>query len=210
VKGGATGSGAPALSLSASGRFPLPRRLNGTLTPAPGGADGAGYPGEVGRRAWIAIVAVAAVVAGGVVLAGLALGGSNDPSTTQDYQAAVVQARDRVDFALGRLSKAQSFDELLTRMDEAAASIRGAADELDGKTPPEALADEHETLVEELGKLSDDVQGTADQARVPGFELILNGAAGLNFESWDTINAVFVKMKAQGVGVQPLSRHATG
>jgi hypothetical protein len=163
----------------------------------------------VGRRAWIGIVVVAVVVAGGVVLAGLALGGGNDPSSTQDYQAAVVETRDRVDFALGRLSQAQSLDELLTRMDEAAASIDDAAGELDGKTPPEALTDEHATLVAELGKLAEDVQGTADQARVPGFESILNSASGLNFESWDKINAVFVTMKAQGVRVQPLARHAT-
>jgi hypothetical protein len=67
----------------------------------------------------------------------------------------------------------------------------------------------HERLVEQLGALSNDVQGTADQARVPGFEQILLGAQGLNFESWDKINAEFVAMKAQGVVVPPLSRHAT-
>jgi hypothetical protein len=162
----------------------------------------------VGRRTWIAIIVVAAAVAGGVVLAGLALGGGDSQSSVEDYQVLVVKERDRVDFALGRLSQAQSLDELLTRMDEAAASIGGAADELDGETPPDELAEEHATLVKELGALSDDVQGTADQARVPGFESILLGADGLNFESWDRINAVFVKMKAKGVTVEPLSRHA--
>lgn len=163
----------------------------------------------MGTRTWVAIAVVAVLVAGGVVLAGLALGGGESQSSTAEYQVAAVQARDRVDFALGRLSKAQSLDELLERMDEAAASIDDAAGELDDQTPPDALADVHERLVEQLGALSNDVQGTADQARVPGFEQILLGAQGLNFESWDKINAEFVAMKAQGVVVPPLSRHAT-
>ena len=42
---------------------------------------------------------------------------------------------------------------------------------------------------------------------MPGFEEILFSGEGLNFESWDKINAVFVTMKEQGVVVPPLSRH---
>ena len=163
----------------------------------------------MGRRAWIGIVVVAVVVAGGVVLAGLALGGGNDPSSTQDYQASVVQARDRVDFALGRLSKAQSVEELLTRMDEAAAAVGDAGAALDEETPPDAVAEAHGQLVADIEELSVDVQSTADQAREPGFEEILFSGAGLNFESWDKINAVLAEMKAKGVVVQPLSRHTT-
>lgn len=183
--------------------------LNGTLTAGAGVPDGGGYPGDVGTRTWVAVAVVAVLVAGGIVLAGLALGGGESQSSAAEYQVAAVQARDRVDFALGRLSKAQSLDELLERMDEAAAAIDDAAGELDGQTPPDALADEHERLVEQLGSLSDDIQGTADQARVPGFEQILLGADGLNFESWDKINAEFVAMKEQGVVVPLLSRHTT-
>jgi hypothetical protein len=183
--------------------------LNGTLTGRAGVSDGGGYPGDVGTRSWLAVAVVAVLVAGGVVLAGLALGGGDSQSSAAEYQAAAVQARDRVDFALGRLSRAQSLDELIERMDEAAATIDGAAGELDGETPPQALADEHERLVEQMGVLAEDVQGTADQLRVPGFEDILTGAQGLNFESWDEINAVLVKMKEQGVVVPLLSRHET-
>jgi hypothetical protein len=163
----------------------------------------------VGRRTWIVVIVAAVVAAGGVVLAGLALGGSNDPSSAQDYQAAVVQARDRVDFALGRLSRAQSLEELTTRMDEAAAAIEGAGGELSGTTPPENLTDEHGRLVKQLGTLASDVQATADQLRQPGFDDLLLGAEGLNFDSWDKINAVLLEMKAKGVVVEPLSRHTT-
>ncbi len=179
------------------------------MTGGAGVSDGGGYPGDVGTRTWLAVAVIAVLVAGGVVLAGLALGGGDSQSSAAEYQVAAVQARDRVDFALGRLSRAQSLDELTERMDEAAATIDGAAGELDGETPPQALADEHERLVEQIGVLAGDVQGTADQLRVPGFEDILTGAQGLNFESWDEINAVLVKMKGQGVVVPLLSRHET-
>jgi hypothetical protein len=198
-----------AVSLSAAGRFLLQERLNGTLMRASGGAEDGGYPGDVGRRAWIAIVVVAAAVAGGVVLAGLALGGSDEPSSAQEYQAAVVQARDRVDFALGRLSKAQSLEELISRMDEASASINGARSELDDTAPPDDLAEEDGRLVAQLGVLSQDVQGTADQLRDPASADLLLGAQGLSFDSWDRINAVLVEMKAKGVVVPLLSRHRT-
>ena len=183
--------------------------LNGTLTGGARVSDGGGYPGDVGTRTWLAVAVVAVLVAGGVVLAGLALGGSDGQASAAEYQVAAVNARDRVDFALGRLSRAQSLDELIERMDEAAAAIDGAAGELDGQTPPDAIVEQHERLVEQLGVLAEDVQGTAEQLRVPGFEDILMGAEGVNFESWDEINAVFVEMKEQGVVVPLLSRHTT-
>jgi hypothetical protein len=179
------------------------------LTGSAGVADRAGYPGDVGTRTWVAVAVVAVLVAGGVVLAGLALGGESGQSTAAEYQVAAVRARDRIDFALGRLSKAQSLDELVERMDEAAAAIDDAGGALDDTTPPEGLADQHAELVRQIGLLADDVQATADQARVPGFEDILLGAAGLDFEPWDKINAVLVKMRVQGVVVPPLTRHAT-
>jgi hypothetical protein len=184
-------------------------RLNDTLTGASGVPTSAGYPGDVGRRTWVVLAVVAVLVAGGVVLAGLALGGGSDPSTAEEYQAAAVLARDRTDFAMGRLSGARTFDELLVRMDEASAAIDDAADALDEKTPPEVLEDEHDRLVSQMNVLAGDIASTAEQAREPGFEDIFQGAQGLSFDSWDEINAVFVKMKAAGVVVPPLSRHTT-
>ena len=161
------------------------------------------------RGIWLVVGAVVASVAIAVAVVGLALGGSEGTTTVEDYELAVVSARDRADFALGRLSKAQSLDELLERMDEAAAAIDGAAGDLDDDGAPETFEDENEGLVRELHSLADDVQGTADQARVPGFENLLLGAGGLDFESWDKINAIFAKLRRQGIAVQPLSRHTT-
>ena len=161
------------------------------------------------RGTWLVIAAVAAAVAIGVGVVGFALGGSDQPSSSAEYEAVVVQTRDRVDFVLGRLSTAQSLEELLTRMDEAAKTIDASAGDLDEVTPPEALEDEHGRLVHQLEALSADVQGTVNQAREPGFENILLGAKGLNFPSWDAINAILRELQKLGIDVEPLSRHAT-
>ena len=152
-------------------------------------------------------IAVAAIVATAVFGCGF---GGDDSSTSQaDYQIAVVNTRDRVDFALARLSKAMTLDEFLDRMDEAAETVDDAAGDLDDLGAPRRLADPHERLVDQLGELATDLQGTADQARVPGFEDILLGAKGLNFESWDEINATLADLHQQGIRVEPLARQTT-
>lgn len=160
-------------------------------------------------RTWIVIgvVAVAAIVA--IVAVGLVLGDDKSSTSQGEYQTAVANTRDRVDFALGRLSKAQSLEELLDRMDEAAETIDDAAGDLDDLAAPTELESPHERLVDQLGQLSTDVQGTADQARVPGFEDILNGAAGLDFKSWDKINAILAELRRHGIEVEPLARQST-
>ncbi len=52
-----------------------------------------------------ATVGVVAVVA--IAVVGLALGGGSEPTTKAEYEVLVVNTRDRIDFSLGRLSKAQ-------------------------------------------------------------------------------------------------------
>ena len=93
------------------------------------------------RWSWavIAGVTIAALVA--AVILGRAIAGGNEPSSRAAYQVAVVTARDRVDFALGRLSKAKSLEELTTRMDEAAAVIDKTAGELDGPEEDSRVAE---------------------------------------------------------------------
>ena len=162
-----------------------------------------------GRRLWAVIAAVAVLVAGGIALAGMALGGEETDGSAAEYQVVVVNVRDRTDFALGRLSKAQSFDELLERMDEASAAINGAVGELEEATPPAELADVHAELADNLEVLATDLQGTAEQARVPGFEDLFQGSSGLNFETWDAINENLAAMEEAGVVVAPLSRKTT-
>ena len=61
-------------------------------------------------------------------------------------------------------------------MDEAAAVIDKTAGELDDTTAPADLESQNGRLVADLESLATDVQGIADQLRVPGFEDILLGA----------------------------------
>ena len=137
------------------------------------------------RRTWLvlAAVVVAAAVAIGVVA--LTLGGGEDSASSEDYELTVVNTRDRTDFALGQLSRAQSLEELLERMDETAAAVDSAAGDLEGAGVPDRFEDETERLVEQLG------------------------AAGLDFESWDKINAILAELRKQGIDVQPLARKTT-
>src|ERR687897_582831 len=54
-----------------------------------------------------------------------ACGGSGEPSV-EEFSAAVELNRNRTDFVLGRITRAQSLEELFTRMDEAALTISTA------------------------------------------------------------------------------------
>jgi hypothetical protein len=158
-------------------------------------------------RTWLFVTAAVVATVAAVALVGLTLGGGSGEATTKaEYQAAIVNTRNRIDFSLGRLSKARSLDEFLERMDEASATIDDAGNDLDDLGSPAALEDQHERLVDEIESLAIDIQGTADQARTPGFEDILNGAAGLDFPSWDSINSIFAELRRAGIKVPPLSR----
>jgi hypothetical protein len=161
------------------------------------------------RATWLVVGAVVAAVAIAVAVVGLALGGDEGTTSTEDYQASVVSARDRTDFALGRLSRAQSLEELIERLDEAESAVRSAAGDLEDTGAPDGFEDETDGLVGQLRALADDVGGTGEQLQTPGFEDILLGAEGLNFESWDAINEILAKLRKQGIAVQPLERHAT-
>ncbi len=159
-------------------------------------------------RIWVVVGAVAVATMVAIAAVGCGFGGDDSTTSQADYQTAVVNTRDRVEFALGRLSKAQTLDEFLERMDEAAETIGDTAGDLDDVNAPDDLTDPHERLVDQLGQLAADIQGTADQARVPGFEDILQGAEGLNFESWDEINAILAELRRQGIEVDPLARQS--
>ena len=121
----------------------------------------------------------------------------------------MVVARDRTDYVFSRFSKAQSEEELLERMDEAAAAIDDAAAELADQPVPAGFEDETEELVVHMESFSTDIQATADQARVPGYGQIIFGGAGLDFPSWDKINEVLADLREQGIAVPALERHTT-
>lgn len=143
------------------------------------------------------------LVAVGVLASGCA---ERKPSV-QALERSIVATRDHVDFALARISRAQSKDEFLERMDEAANAIDAAARELEGVGTPKGYESEVDSLVDSLRQLAFDVQATADQIREPGFGDLLTGARGVSFESWDKVNLALACLRAKGIDIAPLERH---
>jgi hypothetical protein len=144
------------------------------------------------------------LLAVGVLVSGC---GGSEPSV-EEYQDAVVLNRNRTDFVLGRITRAQSLDELFNRMDEAAITISKAADELEETGAPSDYQPEADDLVKWLRQLSVDVQATADQARVPGFEGLITQSDALSFDSWDQVNKALAGLAGKGIDVTILQRHA--
>lgn len=140
------------------------------------------------------------------VLASPACGGS-EPSV-EEYGEAVVLNRNRTDFVLGRIVRADSVEELLARMDEASVVISKAADELEETGAPSDFQPEADDLVKWLRQLSVDVQATADQARIPGFEGLITGTNAISFDSWDEVNKALAGLAGKGIEVTILQRHS--
>jgi hypothetical protein len=151
------------------------------------------------RTIVVALVAAAAVLAAGC--------GGNRTLTVEEFGRSVVLARDRVDFALARITRAQSKDDLLERMDEAAGAIDDAVSALEDVGAPKRLDTDLSALVHSLRQLAFDVQATADQIRQPDFSDFLAGTKGLSFESWNAVNRALEALDAKGIEVAPLARH---
>jgi hypothetical protein len=143
-----------------------------------------------------------------VSVATLAFGcGESSMPSVQELERSIVATRDRVDFALARITRAQSKDELLRRMDEAADTIDDAAHDLEVGGASKDYESDVGNLVEALQQLAFDVKATADQIRQPGFGDLLTGTRGLSFESWDAVNLALAVLIEKGIDVALLERH---
>ena len=142
-----------------------------------------------------------------LVLVVAACGGSDAPPTDAEYTKAVVSAVERTDFALARVTRAKSKDELIKRMTEAGVVITSAAGDLEEHGAPEVFVDENAKLVKSLEQLGTDVSQTAEQLAQPGSEGLLTGAAGLSFDSWDQANIALASLIGSGLPVKTLQRH---
>jgi hypothetical protein len=129
--------------------------------------------------------------------------GGSEPSV-EEYSEAVVLNRNRADFVLGRIVRAQSIEEVLNRMDEASVVISKAAGELEDTGAPSDFQPEADDLVTSLRQLSVDVQATADQARIPGFESLLTDTNAISFDSWDDVNKALAGLAGKGIDVSIL------
>jgi hypothetical protein len=161
----------------------------------------------MGTRSGLLTLVVVAVVAAAVVIVGVVVLGDDGTTSRQEYQAAVVNARDRVDFAYGRIARSQSIEELIDRLDEASVVVGDTASDLDDKGAPSELEDENDQLVKALRAFSDVLAGSAAQFRDPTFAGALQGLNSLSFPEWDKVNVVLAKLNEQGIEVEQLARH---
>jgi hypothetical protein len=155
----------------------------------------------------LVIAGVVLVAALGVVLAVNAFDGQ-ETATKPEYQATIVNARDRVDFAYAQITKADSVENLIVRLDEASAAIGDVADDVGSAAVAPGFEDLNAQLASKLQDFSDALAATADQFEDPssaGFGL--DSITSLGFTEWDDVNAILVKMQEKGIEVTLLERH---
>ena len=142
------------------------------------------------------------------LLAALAVGatgcGGDDSSELEDYEASVVDTRNRVEVAFANISEAQTRADFSKRMEEASVRIERAADDLGETEVAEGFDDETDRLTKALRQLATDLEATAEQFRLTP-ELF--NTAGLNFEGWTKANQIFTSPSKQGIQVRPLDKH---
>jgi hypothetical protein len=126
----------------------------------------------------------------------------DDDSSLEDYEASVVETRNSVDDALTTISEAQSRNDFVKRMEQAAIVISRAADELDEAEVAEGFEDETTNLTAALRQLSTDLEQTAAQLEVTP-ELF--NSVGLSFEGWTEANRILRDLKKQNIEVEPLA-----
>jgi hypothetical protein len=136
-------------------------------------------------------------------------GGGDETATIPEYTASVTDARDRVDFALARITQGEkgNTEEFLTRMEEAGAAIDAAASDLEDADVAEGYADETERLTKALHQLAIDLRATAHDLGQPELGSIIPTTQGLNFESWDEANRALAVLKADGLKIELIGRH---
>lgn len=161
----------------------------------------------MGTRSGVLALVAVAVVAAIAVAVGIVVLGGDGTSSRESYQVAVVNARDRVDFAYGRIARSQSPDDLIQRLDDAAVVVGDTASDLDDEGAPDGLQELNDDLVKALRAFSDVLAGTSAQFSDPTFAGTVPGITTLSFPEWDAVNRVLAKLEARGIEVEQLARH---
>ena len=151
------------------------------------------------RSTFAVVLTLAAVLAAGPTACG-----GDDESDLEDYEATVVDTRNRVEVAFGNIAEAQTRADFSNRMEEASVAINRAVDDLNEAEVAEGFEDETAKLTTALRGLARDLKATAEQFRLTP-ELF--NTRGLNFEGWTQANRVLVSLGKQGIQVRPLERH---
>lgn len=163
------------------------------------------------KKPVLVLLGVAAAAAVAVVVVVTALGGGEKTATKPEYQATIVNARDRVDFAYADITKADSVENLIERLDKASAAIGAVADDVDGAAVAPGFENLNADLATKLNQFSNSLAATADQFADPssaGFGL--DSMTSLGFTEWDDVNKILTSMQKKGLEVELLARHLAG
>ena len=160
------------------------------------------------RTTRLAIVIAAVVVAAFVAAVAIrAFSGGPGTATKPEYQATVVDVRNRVDYAYAQVGKATSIKQLADALDQASAVVAQGAKDLDHAGVAPGFGDLNGQLSDKLRQFSGSMADTAAQIRDPSFQPSLGGLNSIGFTEWDDVNAILTKMKAEGLRVELLQRH---
>lgn len=132
---------------------------------------------------------------------------STNTATKADYQAAIVLARDRIDYSYARIGTSTSVEQLADRLDETAAVVVKSSEDLDGGGVADGFETLNADLVDALDRWSVSLGNTADQIRDPTFSEGLPAINSIGFPEWDETNAILSEMKKKGLKVELLQRH---
>ena len=163
---------------------------------------------NVRNRRLILIVGAIVAAALAAVIAMVALGGGKETATKAEYQATIVNARDRVDYAYADITKSDSVENLVERMDKASALIGAVADDVGDAAVAAGFEELNSELVDRLSAFSSALAATADQFEDPssaGFGL--ESITSLGLGEWDDVNATLAEMREKGLKVELLERH---
>ena len=158
------------------------------------------------------LVVLAALVVGAFVIA-VAVAALDDDSraaSKAEYTETITNTRDRIDFALVRITRSQSIDEVIERIGEASVSVAAAREDLADAGVAPGYEDLHDRLVGTLGRFSEELEGTAAQFEDPTFAPNLQGINSLGFLEWENVNKILGDMRKKGLKVELLDRHLGG
>jgi hypothetical protein len=150
---------------------------------------------------------VVVVAAFAVAVAVAALDDDRQVASKREYTQTIAQTRDRIDFALVRITRSQSTDELIERIAEASVAVGAAGDDLDEAGVALGYERLHDRLVETLERFSDELEGTSAQFQDPTFAPNLQGVNSLGFLEWENVNKILADMRKKGLRVKLLERH---
>ena len=155
----------------------------------------------------LVLLGVVLAAAFGIAVAVAALDGGREVASQPEYTATISNARDRVDFALVRITRSQSEEELVERIYDASDVVGATAGDLDDAGVAEGFEGLHDRLVDTMQAFSDELGATAAQFEDPTFAANLEGISSLGFLEWENVNKVLGEMKDKGLEVALLERH---